>query len=154
MEEIEVITPVLDKLRAEGMHLTGPIRLTRCYAAHSRPGRCRARHVRPGPDRAEAATFGKGINVTLGLPIIRTSVDHGTALALAGTGRADPGSLLEAVAGSGRMAKQNAMKGHVARKRFGQNFLVDPGIIAAIVSAVDLRRDETVVEIGRAGGNY
>jgi len=40
------------------------------------------------------------------------------------------------------------MKGHVARKRFGQNFLVDPGIIAAIVSAVDPRRDETVVEIG------
>jgi protein-L-isoaspartate O-methyltransferase len=47
---------------------------------------------------------------------------------------------------------KNAMKGHVARKRFGQNFLVDPGIIAAIVSAVDLRRDETVVEIGPGWG--
>jgi 4-hydroxythreonine-4-phosphate dehydrogenase len=43
------------------------------------------------------ATFGGGINVTLGLPIIRTSVDHGTALDLAGTGRADPGSLHAAV---------------------------------------------------------
>ena len=50
------------------------------------------------------ATFGQGINVTLGLPIIRTSVDHGTALELAGTGRADPGSLFEAVAEAARMA--------------------------------------------------
>lgn len=43
------------------------------------------------------ATFGHGINITLGLPIIRTSVDHGTALDLAGSGRADAGSLIEAV---------------------------------------------------------
>jgi len=50
------------------------------------------------------ATFGRGINVTLGLPIIRTSVDHGTALAMAGSGRADPGSLFEAVAEATRMA--------------------------------------------------
>jgi 4-hydroxythreonine-4-phosphate dehydrogenase len=50
------------------------------------------------------ATFGHGINVTLGLPIIRTSVDHGTALELAGTGRADPGSLFEAVTEAVRMA--------------------------------------------------
>ena len=50
------------------------------------------------------ATFGQGINVTLGLPIIRTSVDHGTALELASSGRADPGSLFEAVAEAARMA--------------------------------------------------
>ena len=43
------------------------------------------------------ASFGRGVNVTLGLPIVRTSVDHGTALDLAGTGRADPGSLVEAL---------------------------------------------------------
>ncbi len=43
------------------------------------------------------ASFGRGVNVTLGLPFVRTSVDHGTALDLAGTGRADPGSLIEAV---------------------------------------------------------
>jgi 4-hydroxythreonine-4-phosphate dehydrogenase len=43
------------------------------------------------------ASFGAGVNVTLGLPIVRTSVDHGTALELAGTGRADPGSLRAAV---------------------------------------------------------
>jgi 4-hydroxythreonine-4-phosphate dehydrogenase len=43
------------------------------------------------------AAFGRGVNVTLGLPFVRTSVDHGTALDLAGTGKADPGSLIEAV---------------------------------------------------------
>jgi 4-hydroxythreonine-4-phosphate dehydrogenase len=43
------------------------------------------------------ASFGRGVNVTLGLPFVRTSVDHGTALDLAGTGKADPGSLIEAV---------------------------------------------------------
>jgi 4-hydroxythreonine-4-phosphate dehydrogenase len=43
------------------------------------------------------ASFGAGVNITLGLPIIRTSVDHGTALELAGTGKADVGSLLEAI---------------------------------------------------------
>jgi len=43
------------------------------------------------------ASFGEGVNVTLGLPFVRTSVDHGTALDIAGTGRADPGSLIEAV---------------------------------------------------------
>jgi len=53
------------------------------------------------------ATFGKGINVTLGLPIIRTSVDHGTALELAGTGKADAGSLLVAVEQAIEMARRS-----------------------------------------------
>ena len=55
--------------------------------------------------------FGKGINVTLGLPIIRTSVDHGTALELAGTGRADPGSLLVAVEQAIEMAQRSGRAG-------------------------------------------
>jgi 4-hydroxythreonine-4-phosphate dehydrogenase len=51
------------------------------------------------------ATFGEGINITLGLPIIRTSVDHGTALDLAGTGRADAGSLIAAIDAAVSMAQ-------------------------------------------------
>jgi len=50
------------------------------------------------------AGFGRAVNITLGLPIIRTSVDHGTALDLAGTGQAEAGSLLEAIAQARRMA--------------------------------------------------
>jgi 4-hydroxythreonine-4-phosphate dehydrogenase len=51
------------------------------------------------------ASFGKGINVTLGLPMVRTSVDHGTAIELAGTGRAEPDSLIEAVEAAIGMAR-------------------------------------------------
>ena len=54
------------------------------------------------------ATFGAGVNITLGLPIIRTSVDHGTALDLAGSGRADCGSMIEAIDSAIRMARQRA----------------------------------------------
>ena len=51
------------------------------------------------------AAFGRGVNITLGLPFVRTSVDHGTALALAGTGKADGGSLIEAVKTAVEMAQ-------------------------------------------------
>jgi 4-hydroxythreonine-4-phosphate dehydrogenase len=54
------------------------------------------------------ASFGRGVNVTLGLPIIRTSVDHGTALELAGTGTADPGSLIAAFETAMEMAQAEA----------------------------------------------
>jgi 4-hydroxythreonine-4-phosphate dehydrogenase len=54
------------------------------------------------------ASFGRGVNVTLGLPFIRTSVDHGTALDLAGSGRADPGSLFEAIDLAIAMSKAQA----------------------------------------------
>jgi 4-hydroxythreonine-4-phosphate dehydrogenase len=57
------------------------------------------------------ASFGQGVNITLGLPIIRTSVDHGTALELAGTGRADGGSLVEAI----RVAAQMVRNGQAYR---------------------------------------
>jgi len=98
-EEIEVIAPVLKKLRAEGLDVVGPLPADTLFT-----GRCLAgsdAQVAMYHDQGLAvlkhASFGAGVNVTLGLPIIRTSVDHGTALDLAGSGRADPGSLFEAV---------------------------------------------------------
>lgn len=98
-EEIEVMIPVLDKLRAEGMNVSAPLpadtiftpqKLAQCDCVLSM-------YHDQGLPVLKHASFGQGVNVTLGLPIIRTSVDHGTALDLAGTGRADSGSLLEAV---------------------------------------------------------
>jgi 4-hydroxythreonine-4-phosphate dehydrogenase len=98
-EEITVITPVLEKLRAEGMRLIGPLPADTMFTPPLlTQGDCvLAMYHDQGLTALKYATFGKGINVTLGLPIIRTSVDHGTALELAGTGRADPGSLFAAV---------------------------------------------------------
>ncbi len=105
-EEIEVIAPVLDRLRAEGMRLSGPHPADTMFTPPmlAQGDAVLAMYHDQGLTALKYATFGRGINVTLGLPVIRTSVDHGTALELAGSGRADPGSLFEAVAEATRMA--------------------------------------------------
>ncbi len=105
-EEIDVIAPVLTRLRGEGMHLIGPLPADTMFTPPVlAQGDCvLAMYHDQGLAVLKYATFGHGINVTLGLPIIRTSVDHGTALSLAGTGTADPGSLFEAVREAIRMA--------------------------------------------------
>lgn len=105
-EEIDIITPVLDKLRAEGLQLSGPHPADTLFTPPllAQGDAVLAMYHDQGLTALKYATFGHGINVTLGLPIIRTSVDHGTALELAGTGRADPGSLFAAVAEAARMA--------------------------------------------------
>ena len=79
------------------------------HAADPDPGRLRAGDVprSGGLTALKYATFGNGINVTLGLPVIRTSVDHGTALAIAGKGTADPGSLFAAVNEAIRMVSRS-----------------------------------------------
>jgi 4-hydroxythreonine-4-phosphate dehydrogenase len=107
-EEITTITPVLEKLSAEGMRLLGPLPADTLFTPPIlSQGDCvLAMYHDQGLTALKYATFGKGINVTLGLPVIRTSVDHGTALEIAGTGRADPGSLLAAVDQAARMAVQ------------------------------------------------
>lgn len=107
-EEIEVIIPVLEALRAQGFDLTGPLPADTLF----HPGRLKnfdcvlAMYHDQGLPVLKYASFGSGINVTLGLPIIRTSVDHGTALDLAGTGTAEVGSLIEAV----RLAAELAVR--------------------------------------------
>ena len=102
-EEIEVITPVLDERRARGWDLVGPLPADTLFV----PTRLKdadavlAMYHDQGLPVLKHLGFGQAVNVTLGLPIIRTSVDHGTALELAGTDRADLGSL--------RMALQTAL---------------------------------------------
>ncbi len=98
-EESEVIEPVLAKLRREGFRLTGPLPADTLFnPARLRESDCvLAMYHDQGLPVLKYASFGAGVNVTLGLPIIRTSVDHGTALDLAGTGKADAGSFVEAI---------------------------------------------------------
>jgi 4-hydroxythreonine-4-phosphate dehydrogenase len=98
-EEIEVIEPCLARLRAEGMRLDGPLPADTLFT----PARLKdadavlAMYHDQGLPVLKYAGFGHAVNITLGLPIVRTSVDHGTALDLAGTGRADDGSLRFAI---------------------------------------------------------
>ena len=108
-EELEVIAPVLEKLRAEeGMTLLGPLPADTMFspAVLARGDCVLAMYHDQGLTALKYASFGCGVNVTLGLPIIRTSVDHGTALDLAGSGSADPGSLFVAIEQAIEMAER------------------------------------------------
>ena len=98
-EEIEVITPVLERLRGEGLDLEGPIPADTLFVPSRLAGAdcVLAMYHDQGLPVLKYASVGGGVNITLGLPFVRTSVDHGTALDLAGMGGADPGSLYSAV---------------------------------------------------------
>ena len=111
-EEIEVISPVLERLRREGMRLLGPLPADTMFTPPMlAQGDCvLAMYHDQGLTALKYASFGQGINVTLGLPIIRTSVDHGTALELAGSGQADPGSLFVAVEQAFEMIERSAQR--------------------------------------------
>jgi len=98
-EDIDVIAPALERAAKEGIDASGPIPADTLFV----PERVRnadavlAMYHDQGLPVLKYASFGRGVNVTLGLPFVRTSVDHGTALDLAGTGRADATSLAEAL---------------------------------------------------------
>lgn len=98
-EEIEIIAPLLQRLRAEGMTLIGPLPADTLFTPRvlAQGDAVLAMYHDQGLATLKYASFGGGVNVTLGLPILRTSVDHGTALDLAGSGKADPGSLYAAM---------------------------------------------------------
>ncbi|MEQ1637101.1 MAG: 4-hydroxythreonine-4-phosphate dehydrogenase PdxA [Methylococcales bacterium] len=98
-EEIDVIQPVLEKLRTQGMLLQGPLPADTLFTPKylDAADAVLAMYHDQGLPVLKYKGFGNAVNITLGLPIIRTSVDHGTALDLAGTGKADVGSLLVAV---------------------------------------------------------
>jgi len=99
-EEQRVIEPVLERLRGAGLALEGPVPADTAFQPErlARADAVLAMYHDQGLPVLKHASFGTAVNITLGLPVVRTSVDHGTALELAGTGRADSGSLREALA--------------------------------------------------------
>jgi 4-hydroxythreonine-4-phosphate dehydrogenase len=98
-EDMEIIAPAVAAARAAGIEASGPLPADTLFV----PERLKAAdcvlamYHDQGLPVLKYASFGRGVNVTLGLPFVRTSVDHGTALDIAGSGRADPGSLIEAL---------------------------------------------------------
>ncbi|OYW45390.1 MAG: 4-hydroxythreonine-4-phosphate dehydrogenase PdxA [Sphingomonadales bacterium 32-68-7] len=109
-EEIEIIAPAIAALRAAGIDATGPHPADTLFAP-----RLRATYdvaIAMYHDQAlvpiKALDFDQGVNVTLGLPIVRTSPDHGTAFGIAGTGTADPGAMIAAIRMAGEMAARRA----------------------------------------------
>lgn len=117
MEEIEIIIPVINELKKKGFNLTGPLPadtvFTQPYIENADV--ILAMYHDQGLPVLKHVGFGAAVNVTLGLPIIRTSVDHGTAFDLAGTGNANAGSLSAAITMAKQMAEQHIrINKHVA----------------------------------------
>jgi len=98
-EEIDVIIPVIDNLRSQGINLTGPLPADSIFTPKllASADAVLAMYHDQGLPVLKHKGFGQAVNITLGLPIIRTSVDHGTALEIAGTGKANVGSLTVAL---------------------------------------------------------
>lgn len=115
-EEIEVIEPILQQLREEGMHLTGPLPADTLFTPKylQQADAVLAMYHDQGLPVLKYKGFGQAVNITLGLPIIRTSVDHGTALELAGTGRAQGGSLNTALDTAAQMVAARQRSGYGA----------------------------------------
>ena len=109
-EEQEIIEPVMQGLAERGLSLLGPVPADTAFTpdALERCDAVLAMYHDQGLPVIKALAFGEVVNITLGLPIIRTSVDHGTALDLAGTGRAKPGSLREAIRVACELASKRA----------------------------------------------
>jgi len=106
-EEIEIIIPVVNNLKSMGLNITGPVPADTAFTRDSLEGIdvVVAMYHDQGLPVLKSHGFGETVNVTLGLPVIRTSVDHGTALELAGTGRARSGSLHAAIEASLEMVR-------------------------------------------------
>lgn len=98
-EELEIINPVIERLQRQGLNLTGPLPADTVFTSNklAQADAVLAMYHDQGLPVLKYQGFGKAVNVTLGLPIIRTSVDHGTALDLAGSGKASTGSLHYAI---------------------------------------------------------
>ncbi|MBR9841850.1 MAG: 4-hydroxythreonine-4-phosphate dehydrogenase PdxA [Rhodobacteraceae bacterium] len=106
-EELEMISPLIERLKSEGMALLGPLPADTMFheAARARYDAAVCMYHDQALIPIKALDFDKGVNVTLGLPFIRTSPDHGTAFDIAGTGQANPSSLIEALRMADRMAR-------------------------------------------------
>ncbi len=109
-EEITMMTPLLDRLRTDGLDLTGPLPADTMFLAAARAEYDVA--ICAYHDQAlipiKTLDFAHGVNVTLGLPFVRTSPDHGTAFDIAGSGRADASSLIAALNMARQMADMRA----------------------------------------------
>lgn len=106
-EEIEIIEPALKEVREQGINAIGPIPADTAFVPHTlkTADAVLAMYHDQGLPVLKHDGFGKAINITLGLPIVRTSVDHGTAFELAGTGNADLGSLRAALKAARHMTE-------------------------------------------------
>jgi 4-hydroxy-L-threonine phosphate dehydrogenase PdxA len=108
-EDDEVIAPTVERCRADGLSVSGPLPADTVFVRAHRGefDAVIACYHDQGLIPVKLLAFGTAVNVSLGLPIIRTSVDHGTAFDIAGRGTADPGSMIEAVKLAAKLVRRN-----------------------------------------------
>ncbi len=171
-----MVRPAVARLRAEGIAARGPLPADTLFHAAARAGYDVA--LTMYHDQAlipiKTLAFDHAVNVTLGLPFIRTSPDHGTAFDIAGTGSADPSSLIAAIALAARLSPRAAAAARAAgmsaiddlpplrevigrhglraKSSLGQNFLLDLNLTARIARAAGPFDGVTIVEIGPGPG--
>jgi len=104
-EEADFVSPALERVRAAGMDVAGPLPADTAFAFRKRYDALLALYHDQGLAPVKALAFDRAANVTLGLPVVRTSPDHGTAFDIAGTGRADPSSMRAALCWAVRLAR-------------------------------------------------
>jgi 4-phospho-D-threonate 3-dehydrogenase / 4-phospho-D-erythronate 3-dehydrogenase len=109
-EENDIIAPAIQKCRDSGINVSGPFSPDTIFirASEGAFDACIALYHDQATIAVKALSFGSGVNVTLGLPLIRTSVDHGTAYDIVGSGKADPSSMLAAIELAGKLVQGTA----------------------------------------------
>jgi len=114
-EDADIIAPVIKEFASRGLNVRGPLPADTAFTpAAGRKDAVLAMYHDQGLPVLKYASFGEAVNVTLGLPIVRTSVDHGTALDLAGSGTANPGSLIKALDVAAQIARISHKGGRLA----------------------------------------
>ena len=168
-EEAAIIAPAIAALRARGHAVTGPLSADTLFHEEARKQYDAAltMYHDQGLIPIKTLSFWDGVNVTLGLPIVRTSPDHGTALDIAGTGKADARSMIAAIRMAADMADARAESvtdnlpplreiiaahGLAAKKSLGQNFLLDLNLTRKIARAAGANQGGVFYEVGPGPG--
>ena len=145
-EEINKIAPAIKKLKSQKINITGPISADTAFTASNR--KKYDAFVAMYHDQAlpvlKAISFGSGYNITLGVSIIRTSVDHGVALDIAGKDGLDYGSLQSAI---NLAQKNNLMINRAKRRKFGQNYLKDKLVLAKMSDYINPKKLITLLKL-------
>lgn len=118
-EEIEILIPAAERLRAEGIDVRGPLPADTLFHDEARAGydTVLCMYHDQGLIPLKTLDFWSGVNITLGLPIVRTSPDHGTGFAIAGTGQARPDSLIAAIHAADTISRNRGSRNHSSRNR-------------------------------------
>ena len=166
-EEKKIIKPAVDEARKHGINVRGPISPDAIFnlANGGLFDLVIAMYHDQGLIPLKLLSFNRSVNVTVGLPFVRTSVDHGTGFDIAGKGMANPQSLIEAIKVAAHFSRLNdpttlaqitqellAAYNRYPSKNLGQHFLVDPKVVGRISRAAQLNKNDLVIEIGSGLG--